>query len=74
MLSLICVQSVLHSDGISERIFQKVNFEKNHQTTKKHEKFPRGGGGELNSQAEVSTRTKGLNCGQIFLLLCVYEQ
>ena len=34
------VQPVRHSDGIPVRIFQKVNFEKNQQMTKKHEKLP----------------------------------
>ena len=41
------IQSVWHSDGIPdsdgtpERILRKNWFKKNHQTTKKHEKFPR---------------------------------
>ena len=29
-----------HSDGIPERFFWKVDFEKNKQTTKNHEEFP----------------------------------
>ena len=38
------IQSVWHSDVIPERIFQKklILKKKNKQTTKKHEKFPRG--------------------------------
>ena len=39
---LIWIQSVWHSGGIPERIFEKVDFEKNQQTTTKHEKFPKG--------------------------------
>ena len=43
MSGLIWIQTVLHSDGISERIFEKVDFEKYQQTDrqqKKHEKLP----------------------------------
>ena len=39
---LIWIQSVCHSDHIPKIIFRKVDFEKNQQSTKKHEKFPRG--------------------------------
>ena len=42
MLGLIWIQSVWHSDGIPERSLEIVEFEKNQQTTKKHENFPRG--------------------------------
>ena len=40
MSGLIWIQTVWHFDGIPERIFQKVDFEKNQQTTKKHAKLP----------------------------------
>ena len=38
---LIWIQSVWHLDDIPEIIFWKVDFDKNQQMTKKHEKFPR---------------------------------
>ena len=34
------IQTVRNSDGIPERIFHKVDFEKNQQTAKMHEKSP----------------------------------
>ena len=41
MLGLIWVQTIGHSEGkcILERIFQKLDFEKNQQTKTKHENF-----------------------------------
>ena len=41
MSGLIWVQTLRHFDGIPERIFRKVDFGKNQQTAKKHEKLPR---------------------------------
>ena len=38
ILGPIWIQTVQHSDGIPERIFRNDDFEKNQQTTKKHEK------------------------------------
>ena len=38
MSCLVWIQTVWNSDGIPERIFQKIDFEKN-QMTKKHEKI-----------------------------------
>ena len=35
----VWIQTVLYSGGISERMFEKVDFEKNQQTTKKHAHF-----------------------------------
>ena len=43
MSSLIWIQTVRHSDGIPERIFQKMDFEKIQQTTKKSMKNYTGG-------------------------------
>ena len=41
MSGLIRIQTVLHSGGIYlKEFFEKVDFEKNRQTTKKHEKLP----------------------------------
>ena len=40
MSGLIWIQTVWHSDGIPVRIFQKVDFEINQQTAKKHSKLP----------------------------------
>ena len=37
---LIWIQTLWRSDGIPERIFRKVSFWKNQQTTKEHEKLP----------------------------------
>ena len=34
------MQTILHSDVTPERFFEIVNFEKNQQTTKKHEVLP----------------------------------
>ena len=42
MSGLIWIQTISHSDGIPERIFEKVDFEKNQQTTKKLENYPGG--------------------------------
>ena len=39
-LGLIWIQTVWHSDGISFVFFEKVNFKKNPQITKKHAKLP----------------------------------
>ena len=39
MSGLIWIQTVLHFDGISERIFRKVGFEKNQQTTKSKKNY-----------------------------------
>ena len=39
---LIWIQSVRHSDGIPEGIFEKFDFENNQLTTQKHVKFSRG--------------------------------
>ena len=36
MSGLIWIQTAWHSDGISERMFWKGNFENNHQMTKKY--------------------------------------
>ena len=36
----IWIPTDCHSYSIPERIFQKVNFEKSQQMTKKHAKFP----------------------------------
>ena len=50
MSGLIWIQTVRHPDGMTERIFQKVDFEKNQLTTKKH------GGKGLNAlQLEADT-------------------
>ena len=40
MSGLIWVQTVWHSNGIPEIIFQKVDFEKNQQMTKKYTNLP----------------------------------
>ena len=40
--ALIWIQTVKHSDHISERNLRKSWFWENQQSTKKHEKFPMG--------------------------------
>ena len=39
MAGLYWIQTVLHSDGVLERIFKQVDFLKNQQMTKKQEKL-----------------------------------
>ena len=66
MSGLIWIQSV----SIPARIFEKIDFEKNQQKTKKHEKFPRGK--ELNKNYPHSTVDCYLGlCGPVEMLLYI---